>query len=69
MTAVLNMVAIFANDECLKLQLEDQDWTTPSIDTPELVLAATALPGTNAVKVGCTCIQYSHSVNMYQVFL
>ena len=38
LSAVLRMVAVVANDECLKLQVQEPAWTPPTLSMREITL-------------------------------
>ena len=51
LSAILRMVAVVANDECLKLQVQEPTWTPPTLSMREITLKSQPFQSDNQIVV------------------
>lgn len=63
------MLAVVANDECLKLQVQEPTWTLPTLDMKEITLKSQSLQSDDQIVVSNLHLHMAHALGVIHTYI
>ena len=62
------MLAVVANDECLKLQVQEPTWTPPTLDMKEITLKSQSLQSDDQIVVSNLHLHMAQALGVIHIY-